>query len=432
MYTIEGESVKRLLTLLTTLYMTTISIYATVIVEHKVKKGETLYSIAHQHHTTIDEVRQLNGLDQQHLLHLGMVLQVPEDTYEPDEKAIERLKKRSKILQYQVQEGDTLYRIAHQHYTTIDDIIKRNHLKKSEVLKPGRILTLKDHIYFAKKKYDTLKVVKTSKSKIAPVVSHTITQGETLYSIAHQHHTTIDEVRALNHLKKGEVLKLGRVLQVPQNTYHQGEESRTHLAGITPKKVKKKLKVKKKSASRVAKVNKKRKIQRVARTTIKPVKKRKSTLSKRKKRGVDAIFAEASKPHKRRHHKVKKQTRITALAKQKLGKPYVWGATGKNKFDCSGLTTYVYKKNGIHLPRRAIAQSKVGRYVSRNQLRPGDLIFFDTSKRRRGYVNHVGIYIGNGQFIHASSAKKRVVITSLNKPFYSQRFKGGRRVTSSS
>ena len=118
-----------------------------------------------------------------------------------------------------------------------------------------------------------------------------------------------------------------------------------------------------------------------------------------------------------------------ALAKKKLGKRYVWGAKGKNSFDCSGLTHYVYKKNGIKLPRRAIAQSKVGKRIDRKNLQKGDLIFFDTSKRRKGYVNHVGIYIGNNRFIHASSAKKRVVISSLKQKFYSRCFKGARRVS---
>jgi cell wall-associated NlpC family hydrolase len=123
--------------------------------------------------------------------------------------------------------------------------------------------------------------------------------------------------------------------------------------------------------------------------------------------------------------------KMIKLAKNKLGRKYVWGAVGqKNTFDCSGLTKYVCKKNGITIPRRAIQQSKYGKYISRKNLKPGDLIFFDTSKRRKGYVNHVGIYIGNNQFIHASSAKKKVIITSLNKNFYSQRYKGARRVTS--
>ena len=126
-----------------------------------------------------------------------------------------------------------------------------------------------------------------------------------------------------------------------------------------------------------------------------------------------------------------KSQHIIELAKKELGKRYVWGATGKNAFDCSGLTSYVCKQNGIKLPRRAIEQSKVGLFVPRDQLQPGDLVFFDTSKQRRGYVNHVGIYIGEGKFIHASSAKKKVIITSLDKPFYKSRYKGARRVAAS-
>jgi cell wall-associated NlpC family hydrolase len=134
--------------------------------------------------------------------------------------------------------------------------------------------------------------------------------------------------------------------------------------------------------------------------------------------------------NKKGHSSVKGK-KLIALAKQKLGKRYVWGATGqRNTFDCSGLTTYVCKKNGIKIPRRAIEQSKYGKYVKRSDLKPGDLIFFDTSKRHKGYVNHVGIYLGNNKFIHASSAKKKVVITSLNKNFYSKRYKGARRVGS--
>ena len=123
-----------------------------------------------------------------------------------------------------------------------------------------------------------------------------------------------------------------------------------------------------------------------------------------------------------------KRANIIKLAKTKLGKRYVWGAVGKGgTFDCSGFTNYVYKKNGIRIPRTSFNQSKYGAYVSRNNLQKGDLIFFDTSKRHKGYVNHVGIYLGNGKFIHASSAKKKVVITSLKKKFYSRCYVGARR-----
>ncbi|MDQ7047751.1 MAG: C40 family peptidase [Sulfurovum sp.] len=123
----------------------------------------------------------------------------------------------------------------------------------------------------------------------------------------------------------------------------------------------------------------------------------------------------------------KKCRKITKDAKKKLGKKYVWGASGtKNTYDCSSFTKYVYGKNGISIPRTSINQSKHGKYVKRKNLKKGDLIFFDTSKRRKGYVNHVGIYLGNNKFIHASSAQKKVVVSSLSK-FYGQRYRGARR-----
>ncbi|CAA6801470.1 MAG: Invasion associated protein p60 [uncultured Sulfurovum sp.] len=124
----------------------------------------------------------------------------------------------------------------------------------------------------------------------------------------------------------------------------------------------------------------------------------------------------------------KKEVLLPRIAKTKLGKRYVWGAIGPKTFDCSGFTSYVYKKTGVNLPRTSREQSKYGKYVKRKNLQVGDLVFFDTSRRKKGIVNHVGIYMGNNKFIHASSAKKRVVISSLNKTFYGNRYKWARRI----
>ncbi len=115
-------------------------------------------------------------------------------------------------------------------------------------------------------------------------------------------------------------------------------------------------------------------------------------------------------------------------AKKHLGKQYVWAANGPKTFDCSGFTCYVSKKSGISLPRTSIRQGEVGTKINRNELKEGDLVFFDTSKEKKGFINHVGIYIGGGNFIHASSGAKRVVISSLNQSFYKQRFMWGQRI----
>lgn len=123
----------------------------------------------------------------------------------------------------------------------------------------------------------------------------------------------------------------------------------------------------------------------------------------------------------------RKATRLRNDAIRFLGVRYVWGGTTPRGFDCSGYVRYLYRRQGIYLPRVAQQQSRVGRIVSRSNMRVGDLMYF-SSTRRLSRVTHVGIYIGNGRFIHASSAGKRVIITSVNKSYYRRTLVRIRRV----
>ncbi len=124
---------------------------------------------------------------------------------------------------------------------------------------------------------------------------------------------------------------------------------------------------------------------------------------------------------------------IEQNAKKLLGIKYVWGATGPNTYDCSGFTQKIYRDAGINIPRVSRDQARVGQFISYNNLRRGDMVFFDTKKKRSGKVSHVGIYLGNGNFIHASSAAKKIVIYNFNdKTFYKKRFLWGRRVINDS
>ncbi|SHG99424.1 C40 family peptidase [Tepidibacter thalassicus] len=123
----------------------------------------------------------------------------------------------------------------------------------------------------------------------------------------------------------------------------------------------------------------------------------------------------------------KRIIKVYEVANSKIGKKYVWATSGPDTFDCSGFTMYVYKTAmGIDLPHSSKSQSKVGTSVSKDELKLGDLVFFDTS--RDGSINHVGIYIGDGNFIHASSAKARVMISSLSEGYYLKTYKCARRV----
>ena len=117
---------------------------------------------------------------------------------------------------------------------------------------------------------------------------------------------------------------------------------------------------------------------------------------------------------------------IVALAKQYLGTPYVLGGNGPSSFDCSGFTKYIYAQFGYTLNRTATDQLQNGVSVSRDELQPGDLVFFkyNTSKP----VSHVGIYIGNGEFIHASTNRYVVQIDQMNTGHYANVFVYARRI----
>ena len=117
---------------------------------------------------------------------------------------------------------------------------------------------------------------------------------------------------------------------------------------------------------------------------------------------------------------------VLNLAYSKQGCPYVWGAEGPNTFDCSGFTSYVFRNAaGVNLPRTSSAQSGYGKTVSKSNLQPGDLVFFNTSGSG---VSHVGIYVGGGSMIHAPSSGKTVSVTSINSSYYSARFVTAKRV----
>ena len=112
-------------------------------------------------------------------------------------------------------------------------------------------------------------------------------------------------------------------------------------------------------------------------------------------------------------------------AKKLLGTPYVWGGTTPKGFDCSGFVQYVFNLSGITLPRTTTEQYKVGTYVAKSNLQPGDLVFLQNTYRTG--ISHVGIYIGNGNMIHASSSKG-VVTSSLSVSYYTEHYYGARRV----
>jgi cell wall-associated NlpC family hydrolase len=156
---------------------------------------------------------------------------------------------------------------------------------------------------------------------------------------------------------------------------------------------------------------------------------RKAEAARKRAERIALAKVEAKKEGKTYH--------VSALDKQKLledakyfkGGKYVWGGTTPEGFDCSGYVQYLYKKHNINLPRTAWSQSKKGLTIAKADLQKGDLLFFLTDKKRGIPVTHVGIYIGDGNFIHAASKKKGIIISPITHGSYAKTFVSAKRVT---
>lgn len=112
---------------------------------------------------------------------------------------------------------------------------------------------------------------------------------------------------------------------------------------------------------------------------------------------------------------------VVLTAQSMLGRPYRYGGTGPRSFDCSGLVWFSYGRAGIDIPRTAQQQFHAAQRIRRRQLEPGDLIFFDIGGTK---ISHVGIYVGEGEFVHAPSSGKQVSMESLDNPYWRDRIIG--------
>ncbi len=418
-------------------------------VKYTIEKGDTLFIVARKHHTTTKEVLEANGLERSTLIRVGQVLQVPTNTYFPEGvKQAERVivKKEGTKGIYEVESGDTLFSIAKKNHVTLKEIMALNAIEAGTVIRVGQKLKVsKKSSFIASKKK------KAKKVKVA-LKTYKVRKGDTLSRIARRNKISIKKLRALNKLGRKSRLKIGTMLAVGKTevktskpkTYKVRRGDTLWLIAkrhhTTVKKLRALNKLSRRSKlhrgmvlavdGKLKESSKKTTKQRIAkRKTSKRTKiaSRSRGRKSNSRRLTDAMALLNGKGSRGRSSRGSSQ--VIRTAKRYLGTRYVWGAQGPSRFDCSGFTQYVIRKSkGVRLPRVSRKQAYYGKYVSRGNLRAGDLIFFDTSRRRRGYVNHVGIYIGSNKFIHASSAKHRVVISSLNRPFYNARFKWGRRV----
>ena len=298
-----------------------------------------------------------------------------------------------RTITYTVQPGDSLYTIAHKHGLRLPDLLKVNNLRNPHALQVG----------------DQIKIPVTGN---AAVSAQRTAQPAAPASGWAELNTDRVNIRTAPSTDAQRITLVDRWTKV-QVLGRQGDWSRIRLqSGTTGWVLSKYLSPTKPPQTRkqVAKRSTDRKpAPRPARASAS-----RTAQTKSQPTAADASAVADGQPS------------VVRRALKYLGTRYRYGASGARGFDCSGFTSYIYRQHGISLPHNSAAQYRVGKPVSRSELRPGDLVFFRTRGRR---ISHVGIYIGNGKFVHASSARGRVRIDSLTSGYYHKRYVGARRIT---
>jgi len=247
-----------------------------------------------------------------------------------------------------------------------------------------------------------------------------VKRGDTLYKIAKKFHTTVAKIKRLNGLRSNRI-RVGQRLIIPGT-----RRTPSWYRKFKPQKSTETIAfLKEKSKAALSSQIVKREINPLTDVVYKEAEKLSEVLSTPFSVKYDnwSLSILNNPEYKGALFKL-----LAQISKELKNTPYVFGGNSPSfGLDCSSFTMYVYKKLGIKLPRTARAQFNVGVPVNVENLKEGDLVFFRTYAR---YPSHVGIYIGNGRFIHFSSMYHGLAISSLNEPYFRKRFIGAKRVLS--
>ncbi len=428
---------------------------------HRVLQGESFASISRHYGVGYQRLVTANPAFVPERVRPGTVILIPGRIREPESRPV------AQAGRYRVVNGDTDWSIARRFDLKPSQLRALNPGVNWRTLAIGTSLQVPNRTATVARANPARPTAQTvAKTPVGPTVRHTVRPGENDWIIARGYGTTPSRIRALNPGVNWTAMRPGTVLTVPKGT------GSSQVARITTKRarvVRDNVIVRsgaRQDSARVAMVDQGR-IASVADRIGDWYKLRFTTGTVGWVRGdllkpvsaaelVASATARPSSPTRRRIVNDERPTRVASrttrssatprtlrrgslptmrpevagslvgTALSNLGVRYRWGGTSRSGFDCSGFTTYVFRQHGKSLPRTSIEQSRVGASVSRGELKEGDLVFFKTRSSR---VSHVGIYKGNGKFVHASSGSGRVRVNSLNDRYYAARYAGARRVT---
>ena len=380
---------KKILLLLSTAAIAT-SVFAAPIAEassHTVSKGDTLTKIAKANKTTVDEIKQWNGLKTDYI-YIGQKLNVSpvkQATASVQTKKATTTSKAQTVSSaststYKVGKGDTLYSISRKVNATVADIKKWNGLSTDNIalgqqLKiNGAKTVVSSHTVPTKKTVSTTTAASTTKIT-APSnlnsLTYKVVKGDSLSKIATKFHVTVANLKKWNNLNS-DIIYIGQVLNL--NVAPGAEEPKTSLNSN---------KVVKSDQTIVTKLDKEVSI----------------------KTNPQAIS-------------LLTYTKVINAAKSLIGTPYVFGGNTPTGFDCSGFVKYVYSKAGFNIARKSSNDYFMNDTTTVTNPVPGDVIFFKNTYIEG--ISHMGIYIGNDQFIHAGSSG--VQITKLSYDYWKTKF----------
>lgn len=352
-------------------------------VKYKVKKGDTLFSIARKFNVSVEDLMKINNLKTTSLTP-GQVLIVSK--VKEVRKNVENDLGSSDF--YVVKKGDTLFSIAKKFGVSVEEIKRANNLSGND-LKVGQVLKI-SALRVLKNEDPRVNLRKVLSSEVRENVDqnldyiwHKVKEGETLYNLSLRYGVPVEEIKKANNLEEN-IIIVGQVLKVP---------------------------VYKKDSFKLENPIKK----------FEEISKEKNSLSVK----FSDLFLTKSILDKDEEKALK--DKFIEIAEQFKSFGYKMGGSGNGYLDCSMFVKLVFEDFGINLPRTSREQFEIGIEVSRDELIPGDLVFFSRNGRKEG-INHVGIYIGNNKFIHFSSSRKGLAIDSLESDYFKKRFIGAKRV----
>ena len=341
---------------------------------YKVVAGDTLLGIAYRFGITPETILWANDLGNGDLLQIGQEL-----TILPVSGVLHTVKK-----------GDTLSGIADEYGADPAKIIDANQLSDANALVEGQTLIIPGGMMRTTEPITGLPSA-PSQQELAAAPRYVVKDGDTLLSIADAFGVRASVIQVANNLLDPDKLKVGQELAIPGGKAPSGGSAPT----ATPKPT----------------------------TAPKPTAAAPAAPTPTPKPAPTPTPQPAPAPPVPAGDL---GARIAAIAQQYLGYRYVWGGSSPSGFDCSGFTWYVYKQAGISIPNHDLAgQLNAGPRIGRDQLQPGDLVFFQNTYKAG--LSHSGIYLGGGRFIEAETESVGVQIRSLSDPYWSPRFIGASR-----